>query len=106
MDDHSYLAYWGYSKSNINKSDFEKFKKKNNPLYLIDQIDQKTLNSVRWYIDCGDEDHLYKNNVLMHIKMREKGVKHEFRVRDGGHNWDYWRSALPSVLEFISKKFH
>ena len=39
----------------------------------------------------------------MHIKMREKGVKHEFRVRDGDHNWDYWRSALPSVLEFISK---
>ena len=106
MDDHSYLAYWGYSKSNINKSDFEKFKKKNNSLYLIDQMDQKILNSVRWYIDCGDEDHLYKNNVLMHIKMREKGVKHEFRVRDGGHNWDYWRSALPSVLEFISKKFH
>ena len=106
MDDYSYLAYWGYSKSNINKSDFEKFKKKNNSLYLIDQMDQKILNSVRWYIDCGDEDHLYKNNVLMHIKMREKGVKHEFRVRDGGHNWDYWRSALPSVLEFISKKFH
>ena len=106
MDDHSYLAYWGYSKSNINKSDFEKFKKKNNSLYLIDQMDQKILNSVRWYIDCGDEDHLYKNNVLMHIKMREKGVKHEFRIRDGDHNWDYWRSALPSVLEFISKKFH
>ena len=106
MDDHSYLAYWGYSKSNINKSDFEKFKKKNNSLYLIDQMDQKTLNSVRWYIDCGDDDYLYKNNVLMHIKMREKGIKHEFRVRDGDHNWDYWRSALPSVLEFISKKFH
>ena len=52
------------------------------------------------------EDYLYKNNVLMHIKMREKGIKHEFRVRDGDHNWDYWRSALPSVLEFISKKFH
>ena len=67
MDDHSYLAYWGYSKSNINKSDFEKFKKKNNSLYLIDQMDQKILNSVRWYIDCGDEDHLYKYNVLMHI---------------------------------------
>ena len=106
MDDHSYLDYWGYSKSNINKSDFEKFKRKNNSLYLIDQMDQKTLNSVRWYIDCGDDDYLYKNNVLMHIKMREKGVKHEFRVRDGDHNWDYWRSALPSVLEFISRKFH
>ena len=64
------------------------------------------MNSVRWYIDCGDDDYLYKNNVLMHIKMREKGVHHEFRIRDGDHNWDYWRSALPSVLEFVSQRFH
>ena len=28
MNDHSYQIYWGYSKSNFNKSDFEKFKKK------------------------------------------------------------------------------
>ena len=42
----------------------------------------------------------------MHIKMRKKGVKHEFRIRDGAHNWTYWRTALPSVLEFISQKFH
>ena len=48
----------------------------------------------------------YDPNSLMHIKMRKKEVKHEFRIRDGGHNWTYWRSALPSVLEFISQKFH
>ena len=64
------------------------------------------MNSVRWYIDCGDDDYLFEANSLMHIKMRKKGVKHEFRIRDGGHNWTYWRTALPSVLEFISQKFH
>ena len=39
-------------------------------------------------------------------KLKEKGIKHEFRVRDGGHTWSYWRTALPSVLEFISKRFN
>ena len=102
----SYVDYWGYSESNYNKSDYEKFNKLNNPLYLVDQEDSKTLNSIRWYIDCGDDDYLYKNNSLMHLKMREKGVNHEYRVRDGEHSWSYWRSALPSVLEFISQKFH
>ena len=38
--------------------------------------------------------------------LKEKGIKHEFRVRDGGHTWSYWRTALPSVLEFISKRFN
>ena len=102
----SYVDYWGYSESNYNKSDYERFNKLNNPLYLVDQEDSKTLNSIRWYIDCGDDDYLYKNNSLMHLKMREKGVNHEYRVRDGEHSWSYWRSALPSVLEFISQKFH
>ncbi len=106
MKNFSYVGYWGYSESNYNKSDYERFNKLNNPLYLVDQEDSKTLNSVRWYIDCGDNDYLYKNNSLMHLKMREKGVNHEYRVRDGEHSWSYWRSALPSVLEFISQKFH
>ena len=99
------FTYLGYSRSNLNQKDYERYRKRNNPLYLVDKIDKKTLNSVRWYIDCGDDDYLYEANSLMHIKLRKKGVKHEFRVRDGDHNWTYWRSALPSVLEFVSKKF-
>ena len=102
----SYVDYWGYKESNYNKTDYERFNKLNNPLNLVNQADLKALNSVRWYIDCGDDDYLYKNNILMHLKMREKGVNHEFRTRDGGHSWTYWRTALPSVLEFISEKFH
>jgi len=43
---------------------------------------------------------------LMHIAMRQKEIPHEFRVRDGAHTWQYWREALPEVLEFISKAFH
>jgi len=38
--------------------------------------------------------------------MRKKEIPHEFRIRDGGHTWTYWRSALPTVLEFVSMSFH
>lgn len=62
--------------------------------------------AVRWYIDCGDDDFLFEGNSLIHIAMRKKEIPHEFRIRDGAHNWNYWRSALPSVLEFISVSFH
>ena len=98
--------YLGFDKTQYNQKDFDRYSKRNNPLELVDQMTLEKLNSVRWYIDCGDDDYLYKANSLMHIKMRDKGVKHEFRIRDGGHSWSYWRSALPSVLSFISEHFH
>ena len=41
-------------------------------MQLVENMEAKDLNSVRWYIDCGDDDFLYKSNSLMHIKMREK----------------------------------
>lgn len=103
MNDFDYL---GYTNSNFNQKDFKIYSKRNNPLELIDHIDPKFLNSVRWYIDCGDDDFLYKGNSLMHIKMRDRKVNHEFRIRDGGHSWTYWRTALPNVLSFISDYFH
>jgi len=77
-----------------------------NPHQLIQNLELKKLKSVKWYIDCGDDDFLYEGNSLIHIAMRKKGIPHEFRIRDGAHNWSYWRASLPNVLQFISNTFH
>ncbi len=77
-----------------------------NALNLLAKAKVEDVKSVRWYIDCGDDDFLYEGNSLMHIEMRKKEIPHEYRVRDGGHRWSYWRSALPEVLRFISDSFH
>ena len=74
-------------------------------LALINNMADSVKKSVRWYIDCGDDDFLYEGNALAHIALRKKEVPHEFRVRDGAHNWTYWRDALPSVLSFVSMSF-
>ncbi len=73
---------------------------------LIEGMTKKQLESVRWYIDCGDDDFLYEGNSLVHLALRKKEVKHEFRIRDGGHTWTYWRESLPNVLQFVSDGFH
>jgi enterochelin esterase-like enzyme len=73
---------------------------------LVDAVPDSTKKAVRWFIDCGDDDFLYEGNSLVHIAMRKKEIPHEFRIRDGGHNWSYWRASLPEVLEFISQAFH
>jgi len=79
---------------------------KHNAHSLIEGMTKEQLESVRWYIDCGDDDFLYEGNSLVHLALRKKEVKHEFRIRDGGHTWTYWRESLPNVLKFVSDGFH
>lgn len=80
--------------------------KRQSVLSLINNVPDSSKKAVRWYIDIGDDDFLYEGNDLVHTAMRKKEIPHEFRVRDGAHNWTYWRGSLPTVLEFVSMGFH
>lgn len=93
---------------NIKATDeeIETYFKKHNALNLINDMPVDQVKSVRWYIDCGDDDFLFEGNSLVHIAMRKKQIPHEFRIRDGAHNWTYWRESLPEVLRFVSEAFH
>ena len=84
----------------------ETYYNRHSALALVNSMPAEQLRSVRWYIDCGDDDFLYEGNSLIHIALRKKEVPHEFRIRDGGHTWTYWRDSLPTVLEFVSQAFH
>ena len=88
------------------KAEMQSLLKANHPLELIKDIPLNKLNSVRWYIDCGDDDYLFEDNSLLHIAFTKRGINHEYRVRDGAHTWTYWRESLPTVLEFVSQGFH
>jgi len=92
--------------NNVSAADQEAYFNRYSVLKLIDAMPADQKNAVRWYIDCGDDDFLYEGNCLVHIAMRQKEIPHEFRIRDGAHNWVYWRTALPVVLEFVSMSFH
>jgi len=52
----------------------------------------------RIYIDCGDDDFLLSQNTDLVQVIKEKRIPFEFRVRDGGHTWEYWRTALKTAL--------
>jgi S-formylglutathione hydrolase FrmB len=82
------------------------FYNKNSILYILKNIPENQKNSVRFYIDCGDDDFLYKGNSALHKLMSDLNIPHEFRVRDGIHEWEYWRTGLADALSFISTSFH
>src|SRR3569833_2083107 len=78
----------------------------NSALKLVDEKSADALKQVRYWIDCGDDDGLSRANSLLHIALMEKHVPHEFRVRDGGHTWTYWRTGITDALAFIGTSFH
>lgn len=80
--------------------------KKNNPIHLIETAEAGKYNGLKLYLDCGDDDFLYKGNSTLHIVLRDHKIPHEFRIRDGGHTWAYWRTGLPEGLKFIGENFH
>lgn len=84
----------------------QKYYERHSALELIKAMPDDQKKAVRWYIDCGDDDFLFEGNSLVHIAMRKKEIPHEFRIRNGAHNWTYWRESLPEVLDFISQAFH
>ncbi len=77
----------------------------NSILGLVQSKTTDDLKNVRYWIDCGDDDALSKGNSLLHIALTEKKVPHEFRIRDGAHNWTYWRTGITDALGFIGDSF-
>ena len=80
--------------------------KDHSPFHLIHNVPADRLKGIRFYIDCGDDDIFYAGNSLLHIEMRDLNIAHEYRVRNGGHSWSYWRTGLYDGLKFIGEKFH
>jgi enterochelin esterase-like enzyme len=72
---------------------------------IIDKKTPQELGAVKYWIDCGDDDFLTVGNTQLHITLTNKKVAHEFRMRDGDHNWTYWRTNVIEALSFISDNF-
>ncbi|HPE58380.1 MAG TPA: alpha/beta hydrolase-fold protein [Bacteroidales bacterium] len=68
-----------------------------------DKVEQ--MKTLSWFIDCGDDDFTFDLNMEFIAAMREKQIPYQLRVRDGGHTWEYWHSALYIALPFITDCF-
>ncbi|WP_346857863.1 alpha/beta hydrolase-fold protein [uncultured Draconibacterium sp.] len=79
-----------------------------NCVKIIQNADAKAveaLKTVNWFIDCGDDDFTFDPNMEFISALRQKQIPYQLRVRDGGHTWEYWHSALYIALPFVSNCF-
>ena len=70
-----------------------------------DEARKQELRTIQWFVDCGDDDFLFNCNLDFYQAMRRAGIPCQLRVRDGGHTWEYWHSALYIALPWVSRAF-
>lgn len=76
------------------------------PYHIIDTIPTSELRDMLLIVDIGDDEGtLVASNEQLHRRMSERGIKHTYRVRDGGHDFDCWNAAMEDILPVISDKF-
>lgn len=73
----------------------------NDPHTLVKKLPDDAKKSIRFCLDCGDDDYLTPGAHAFHNEAKAAGVACEYRVRDGAHNWKYWRESAPLAFEFI-----
>jgi len=105
-DANRYLNWKNPEMHEFTDEQINKYYDKYSVLNMVEKMPDTLKTAVRWYIDCGDDDFLFEGNSLVHIAMRKNEIPHEFRIRNGAHNWTYWRESLPEVLKFVSDAFH
>ena len=98
--------YFGVLFGPLENGELPKYFKEHHSVHLARTKSLEELKKVRYYIDCGDDDFLINGNMLLHKVMKDRGIAHEFRVRDGGHSWPYWRTGIVDGLKFIGESFH
>lgn len=108
MDDGHYERTFAflYGKASKGKDRLSPSWNKNSVLSLIRTLPAEDKRKIKIYATCGDDDFLLKGNAALWIALREAHIPSEFRVRDGGHSWSYWRETLKEVLPTVSAHFH
>jgi len=72
---------------------------------VINQIQYIEPNSLAIIFDCGKDDFFFEVNKQLHEKLLYNNILHDYIVRPGKHDGNYWRNALDYQFVFFSKFF-
>lgn len=72
---------------------------------VINQIDKIKNGELALIIDCGYEDFFLDVNNKFHQKLLDKGIAHDYLVRPGAHNNQYWNNSIDYQILFFLKYF-
>ena len=56
-------------------------------------------------IDVGYDDLFFEVNNNLHEALLQQGVEHDYTVRHGDHNWQFWVNSIDYHMMFFHKVF-
>lgn len=62
-------------------------------------------NKLAIIFDVGRNDFFYDVNVALHDKLIARNIPHDFTVRPGVHNFEYWENAIAYQMMYFGKFF-
>lgn len=80
--------------------------KSTQPTSIAQELTRDHFDSLNIFFYVGDKDWLKDGNIKMHEILKNKGVKHEFKIYPGEHNRDFWFSHFTENLIFHSNNFY
>ena len=72
-------------------------------LSLVPKINKEARQRI--IFDCGTKDFFFEVNNNLHEALLKAGVEHDYIVRPGSHNWDYWNNSIDYQILFFVKSF-
>lgn len=72
---------------------------------VINQIDKLQDKSLAIIFDCGFKDFFFEVNNNLHEALLKQGIDHDYIVRPGAHNGQYWSNSIDYQILFFKKYF-
>lgn len=72
---------------------------------VINQLDKLQNGSLAILVDCGVDDFFLEVNNNLHRDLLKRGIGHDYTVRPGQHDFEYWANAVEYQFLFFSRYF-
>jgi len=72
---------------------------------VINQVDRLQNGDLALIFDCGYSDFFFEVNNDFHKKLLQYKIDHDFIVRPGAHNGEYWSNSIDYQILFFKKFF-
>ncbi|MEE0619943.1 MAG: esterase family protein, partial [Prevotella sp.] len=72
---------------------------------VVNQIGRIQNHDLDIIIDCGEGDFFLECNKSLHERLLGRGIDHDFILRPGAHNPQYWHNSIDYQLLFFQKFF-
>lgn len=72
---------------------------------VVNQLERLKQGDLDIIIDCGIDDFFLAVNKMVHDRLSQLKIPHDFILRPGGHNNEYWNNAIDYQILFFRKFF-